>query len=131
MYFIPTRTYGNSWIYALKKYFLAIVNFTQAKDGLYVHNFNFASFFRNINEFCHVLKQLPSFDDERLSSSSSGSSSSSTSSTSTNSKSKSGNPTTGIQSIAKSKESRNKNGVAPHPAEGNKRGKISKKYYNI
>lgn len=72
----------------------------------------------NINEFCHVLKQLPSFDDERLSSSSSGSSSSSTSSTSTNSKSKSGNPTTGIQSIAKSKESRNKNGVAPHPAEG-------------
>ena len=71
---------------------------------------------------------MPSFDDERLSSSSSGSSSSSTSSTSTNSKSKSGNPTTGIQSIAKSKESRNKNGVAPHPAEGNKCGKISKKY---
>ena len=87
--------------------------------------------FRNINEFCHVLKQLPSFDDERLSSSSSGSSSSSTSSTSTNSKSKSGNPTTGIQSIAKSKESRNKNGVAPHPAEGNKMRQNLEKVFNF
>ena len=74
---------------------------------------------------------MPSFDDERLSSSSSGSSSSSTSSTSTNSKSKSGNPTTGIQSIAKSKESRNKNGVAPHPAEGNKMRQNIEKVFNF
>ena len=35
VYFIATRTYGNFLIYALKKYFLAVVNLTQAKDGLY------------------------------------------------------------------------------------------------
>ena len=49
VYFIATRTYGNFLIYALKKYFLAVVNFTQAKDGLYVHNFNFAFFFSEIS----------------------------------------------------------------------------------
>ena len=34
VYFTPTIFYGNSLIYGLKKYFLAVVNFTQAKDGL-------------------------------------------------------------------------------------------------
>ena len=49
---------------------------------------------------------------------------------STNSRSKSGNPTTGIQSIAKSKESRNKNGFAPHPAEGKKMWQNIGKVFN-
>ena len=49
---------------------------------------------------------------------------------STNSRSKSGNPTTGIQSIAKFKESRNKNGVAPHPAEGKKMWQNIEKVFN-
>ena len=53
--------------------------------------------YRNINEFCHVLKQLPSLD-EKLSSKS---------------------PNNLLNgSIAKSRESRNKNGLVPKTADG-------------
>ncbi len=63
---------------------------------------------RNINEFCHVLKQLPPFDEKRLSSNLN-----SPSSNIPNSKNGIAN-----NSIAKMKESRNKNGLVPSPAEG-------------
>ena len=52
---------------------------------------------RNINEFCHVLKQLPSLEEKKPST-------------------KSPNILNG--SIAKSRESRNKNGLAPKPTDG-------------
>jgi len=51
----------------------------------------------NINEFCHVLKQLPSLEEKKPST-------------------KSPNILNG--SIAKSRESRNKNGLAPKPTDG-------------
>jgi hypothetical protein len=75
-------------------------------------------FFRNINEFCRVLKQLPSLEDRLSTTSSSSSSSTSSSSTNSVSGSGSGGSGSGSQSIAKSRESRNKNGLVPGPAEG-------------
>lgn len=59
------------------------------------------TFFRNINEFCKVLKQLPSLE-ERLSSSSKSS----------------GSTLNGTVSSLMSRESRNKNGIVPSPTEG-------------
>ena len=63
----------------------------------------------NINEFCRVLKELPSFNE--VSQSSNGS-------TNVNSKSKTGLNSTPTTPIDKSKDSRHKNGVTPNSSEG-------------